>query len=72
VQVCLFEQESSLGGHCDTVYFEPPAGQPYNWVDPGVLIYENSSAQPLGTWNLNSVNHVLRFSPNGILPVQGQ
>eukprot|EP00611_Tribonema_gayanum_P003538 TRINITY_DN12791_c0_g1_i1.p1 TRINITY_DN12791_c0_g1~~TRINITY_DN12791_c0_g1_i1.p1 ORF type:complete len:495 (+),score=142.26 TRINITY_DN12791_c0_g1_i1:3168-4652(+) len=73
LEVCLFEAQKTLGGHCSTVRFTPPAGvsNPQNFVDIGVVVYGNSSywqstEPPLGDWTLKTDAHLERFAPGTI------
>ena len=63
--VLVFEKEASIGGHCDTLYFTPPAEGDINWADLGVRVFQNTdfdNLAGLGSWTLSSVSFVERFA----------
>lgn len=71
--VCLFERDSTLGGHCDTFNITgAPAGAPY-WHDLGVSVYTNTTfmnASGFGQWKLGTDKYFARFLPaSAIVPI---
>lgn len=72
-KVKVFEKASTIGGHCNTHYFTPPIAGAPNWVDEGVILFENTTflnEAGFGSWIVDSVKFVQRFAgPNSIIPL---
>uniref|UniRef100_A0A6G6AC54 Putative amineoxidase n=1 Tax=Borely moumouvirus TaxID=2712067 RepID=A0A6G6AC54_9VIRU len=71
--VVLIERQSTLGGHCNTYYFDPPCGESVDWLDYGVQLIINTTqlnVQGIGNWSINTEDFVNRFvGPDSTLPL---
>ncbi|BCS83488.1 putative amine oxidase [Cotonvirus japonicus] len=69
----VLEQDASIGGHCNTEYFDPPCGEDDDWLDYGVQLYLNTTELNLygiGSWNVSTEEFINRFAgPDATIPL---
>ena len=69
----VFERQSTIGGHCDTINFTPPPGETDNWIDIGVQAFINTTLLNVlgyGNWVANTEAIIKRFAGNdSLIPI---
>ena len=69
----VFERQSTIGGHCDTINFTPPPGKTDNWIDIGVQAFINTTLLNVlgyGNWIANTETFIKRFAGNdSLIPI---
>jgi hypothetical protein len=71
--VVVLEKQPIVGGHCDTIHFEPPPGETVDWVDIGVRLLMDTvvlTHMGFGNWSIDLAALVRRFAgADAVMPV---